>query len=87
MKILFTCDEFTLDLTGKELNWTEENSWFSDDFILSSTFPFDIEYHENDYFLQFKNYNDFNLKTKFDGILQRADGKLTPAYLEIQEGS
>lgn len=85
MKILFICDEFTLDLTGKTLNWTEQNSWFSDEFILSSTFPFDIEFDEDDYFLQYKNYNDFNLKTKFDGVLQRVDGKLTPSYLQIEQ--
>lgn len=85
MKTLFICDEFTLDLTGKELVWTEVNSWFSDDFILSSTFPFAIDFDENDYFLRFKNYNDTDLQTKFEGHLQRADGKLTPAYLEIEE--
>src|SRR5690554_569699 len=87
MKILFICDEFTLDLTDKELNWTEVNSWFSDDFILSSTFPFTIDYDENDYFIKYKNHNDFNLKSKFEGTLQRADGKVTPAHLEIEEGA
>lgn len=85
MKTLFICNEFELDLTGKELNWTEENSWFHDDFILSSTFPAELDFNDNPYFLIFKNYNDYNPITKYDGILQQSNGKIQPAYLEIEE--
>lgn len=83
--MLFICDDFTLDLTGKALNWTEENSWFLPDFVLNSTFPSDLDYTEDPYFLIFKNYNDFNPITRYDGQLQKSNGKLSPAYLEIEE--
>lgn len=85
MKTLFICDEFTLDLTGKDLNWTEENSWFHDDFILNSTFPSDLDYTDDPYFLIFKNYNDTTPITKYDGILQQSNGKVLPGYMEIEE--
>lgn len=85
MKTLFICDDFTLDLTGKTLNWTEENSWFTDEPVLNSTFPFEIDFAELKFFLKFKNHNDFNPKTRWDGILQRADGRITPAYFILEE--
>lgn len=87
MKMLFICDEFTLDLTGKELDWTEENSWFHDEFILNSTFPSDLDYTENAYFIIYKYYNASTPRTRFDGVLQKRNGKISPAYLEITNAS
>lgn len=87
MKTLFICDDFTYDLTGKELNWTEENSIFQDDFILSSTFPSELFFDEHPFFLQYQYFNGDNLPTKFDGILQRSNGEISPAVFEISEAN
>lgn len=85
MKTLFICDDFVLDLTGKTLEWTEENSWFDSEIILNSTFPFEINYDELPFFIQYKTHNPAELEYKFEGVLQRPDGRLTPAQLEIEE--
>lgn len=87
MKTLFICDEFVYDVTGKTLNWTEENPWFQDEPTLNSTFPFDIFYGEIPYFQQYKYFNGYNLKTRFDGRITLPNGKIYPAYLEIQDAA
>lgn len=85
MKTLFICSKFTLDLTGKTLDWTEENPWFSEDPILNSTFPFEIDFEEIPELQEYKGHNAWNIETFYDGILQRSDGKITPARLELEE--
>lgn len=83
MRTLFICDEFTYDLTGKELHWTEENPWFTDEFILTSTFPFSIDFDEEPFFLIFEFFNADLPKTMYLGMYQSPNGKLTPAKFEI----
>lgn len=84
MRTIFYHEEFELDVSDLELSWTEENTWFKDDFFLSSSFPFEMDYKKIPFFLQFKHDNLATSEIWFQGKLQK-DGRLEDAILEIEE--
>lgn len=84
MRTRFLHDEFELDISDLELSWTEENTWFKDDFFLSSTFPFEMDYGKIPFFLQYKHDNLANSEIWFQGKLEK-DGRIEDAILEIEE--
>lgn len=84
MRTRFIHDNFILDVTHLELSWTEENSWFKEDFFLTSSFPFDIDFEENRYFEFFRHHNLATTDTYYQGKLEK-DGKIEEAVLEVEE--
>lgn len=84
MRTRFIHDDFILDVSHLALSWTEENSWFKDEFFLTSSFPFDISFEENRYFEFFKHYNLATADVYFQGRLEK-DGKIEEAILEVEE--
>lgn len=86
MRTRFIHDKFILDVSHLSLAWTEENSWFKDDFFLTSSFPFDIDYHENEYFEQLQHLNIAKIDTYYQGKLEK-DGKIEEAVLEVEEAN
>lgn len=77
-------EEFELDLSNFELNWTEENSWFKDEFFLNSSFPFEMDYSVAPFFEKFRHDNLASVDTVLDVKLEK-DGQLEDAILEIEE--
>src|SRR5690606_922130 len=84
MRTRFIHDDFILDVSHLALSWTEENSWFKDEFFLTSSFLFDIDYEENRYFELFQHYNLAAPEVYFQGKLEK-DGKIEEAILEVEE--
>lgn len=84
MRTRFLHDKFELDITDLELNWQEENTWFKEDFFLSSTFPFEMDYAKIPFFMQYKHDNLANSEIWFQGKLEK-DGRIEDAILEIEE--
>lgn len=84
MRTRFLHDEFELDVSDLELSWTEENTWFKDDFFLSSTFPFEMDYSRVPFFEKFKHDNLAISDVYFQGRLEK-DGKIEDAILEVDE--
>lgn len=86
MQTRFIHDNFILDISHLALSWTEENSWFQDDFFLTSSFPFEIEFEDNLYFEFFQHYNLSNPQVRYQGKLEK-NGKIEEAILEVEEAS
>lgn len=84
MRTRFIHDEFELDISDLELNWQEENTWFKEDFFLSSSFPFEMDYEKIPFFMQYKHDNLSNSEIWFQGKLEK-DGRIEDAILEIEE--
>lgn len=84
MQTKFIHDNFELDVSDIELNWTEENTWFKDEFFLMSSFPFELEYSQVPYFQQFQHQNLAHPEVYFQGKLQK-DGRIEEAILEVEE--
>jgi hypothetical protein len=76
---------FELDLSPFKISDTEENNWFSDNFFLKYSFPFEIDL-EDDLDVAFgfiSQYNSDNVQTYFD--LQYVHGdKIELAVLEVE---
>jgi hypothetical protein len=76
---------FELDLSPFKISDTEENNWFSDNFFLKYSFPFEIDL-EDDLDIAFgfiSQYNSENVQTYFD--LQYVHGdKIEIAVLEVE---
>lgn len=83
MRTRFTCDEFTVDISGLSISWTEENSWFQEDFFLVSSFPFDLPYDRVEFLKNLRSFNSIP-ETVFQGMLEDM-GRLEPAEFEIEE--
>lgn len=79
-------DKFILDVTHLALSWTEENTWFKDEFFLNSSFPFDLPFDENRYFEFFQHYNLSPTDTYYQIKLEK-DGKIEEAILEVEEAA
>lgn len=86
MQTRFIHDKFILDISHLSLSWTEENSWFQEDFFLTSSFPFEIDFEDNFYFEFFQHYNLSNPETYYQGKLEK-NGKIEEAILEVEEAS
>lgn len=86
MQTRFIHDKFILDISHLALSWTEENSWFQDDFFLTSSFPFEIDFEDNLYFEFFKHYNISTPEVYFQGKLEK-NGRIEEAILEIEEAA
>lgn len=84
MRTRFIHDNFQLDVSDLEIAWTEENTWFKDEFFLISSFPFEIDYDFIPFFSKFRHDNLATTETYFQGKLEK-DGKLEDAILEIEE--
>lgn len=84
MKTKFIHDDFELDVSDMELTWTEENTWFKDEFFLSSSFPFELDYSRVPFFQKFQHENLATSEVYFEGKLQK-DGRIEEAILEIEE--
>lgn len=84
MQTRFIHDNFELDVSDIELNWTEENTWFKDDFFLISSFPFELDYDQMPYLEKFRHHNLASPDVYFQGKLQK-DGRIEDAILEIEE--
>lgn len=84
MRTRFIHDDFELDVSDFEISWTEENTWFKDEFFLSSSFPFELDYDFIPYFSKYRHDNLATTDTYFKGRLEK-DGKLEDAILEVEE--
>lgn len=83
MKTRFIHDNFQLDVSNLELVWTEENTWFKDEFFLSSSFPFELDYGYIPYFERFRHKNLSLQSFYFEGKLEK-NGKIEDAVLELE---
>ena len=84
MRTKFITNDFELDVSHLELSWTEENTWFKDEFFLISSFPFEMDYFEIPYFQFFKHKNLPIINPVFQGQLEK-DGRIEDAILEVEE--
>lgn len=78
--IIFTCNEFELDLSNYNISSVYTNSWFNDGLFSVLTYPIDLNIE--DYFEVYRHTNISNLKREFEGKLNY-NGKLQSAKLMI----
>jgi hypothetical protein len=83
--LVFIHANFKLDLTYLNVTFSEQNSWFKDQFSTEFSFPFDLyldsDFSKNSGFEA--HYNATNKASIYNGILDR-DGFLIDAFLEFQ---
>lgn len=84
MKTKFFHESFELDISNIDINWQEENTWFKDEFFLSSSFPFELDYSDLPFFRKYRHENLTTSEIVFEGKLQK-DGRIEEAILELEE--
>ena len=86
MKTIFYHKDFTQDLSDYKITIVEENSWFTDSFFSSYSFPYQTPIDEWDKnFNPIYQHNSIDFETSFDDGKLFLHGDMYSAKMEIEE--